>query len=45
MRLLKFIVMLILAALIALVAYAYLGDMTAPQGEKRIPISIESSSA
>lgn len=38
MRLLKILVVLILAALVALVGYAYLGDMRAPQQEIRTPI-------
>lgn len=45
MRLLKFLVILVLAAVIALVAFAYLGDMTAPQQEIRVPISTEGAGA
>ena len=41
MRLLKLLVVLILIALAALVAYAYLGEMSAPQHETRVPINIE----
>lgn len=39
MRLLKILVVLILAAVIGLVAYAYLGDMEATQKEIRVPVT------
>lgn len=40
MRLLKLLVVLILAAVIALAAYAYFGDMAPRQNEVRNPIAI-----
>lgn len=39
MRLLKILVVLILAAVLGLVAYAYLGDMEAGQTEIRVPVT------
>ena len=42
MRLLKLVVVLILAALIALVGYAYFGDMDPARKEIRQPIPITS---
>lgn len=39
MRLLKILVVLILAVVIGLVAYAYLGDMDAAQQEIRVPVT------
>lgn len=41
MRLIKLLVVLVLAALIALVGYAYLGDMTPNQREIRDDIPVE----
>lgn len=41
MRLLKLLVVLVVAALIALVGYAYLGDMQPTQREVRDPISVQ----
>ena len=40
MRLLKLLVVLILAALIGLVGYAYLGDMEPVQKEMRSPVPL-----
>ncbi|RJL15311.1 hypothetical protein [Paracoccus siganidrum] len=44
MRLLKLVVVLILAALIALVGYAYFGDMDPARKEIRQPIPITDAS-
>ncbi|AUH34012.1 hypothetical protein [Paracoccus tegillarcae] len=41
MRLIKLLVVLVLAAVIALVGYAYLGDMDPSQREIRDPIPVE----
>lgn len=39
MRLFKFLVVLILAAVIGLIGYAYLGDMDPVRREVRIPVA------
>lgn len=39
MRLLKFVVVLVLAAMVGLTGYAYFGDMAPRQEEIRVPIS------
>lgn len=41
MRLLKFLVVLVLAGLIGLVGYAYLGDMEPRQQEIRSPVALD----
>ena len=41
MRLLKLIAFLVVAALIALVGYAYFGDMAADSRQMRVPVELD----
>ena len=41
MRLLKLIAFLVVAALIALVGYAYFGDMAADSQQMRVPVELD----